>query len=136
MTKEKQIAIACRKAGCDEDKAKIHFFIYTKKGWDPHPPEQFVAWWNPTGTQDESGASVGGHPDAFRVYARKEPGRWFRATYGLEAEIAWNTAIYREEYDAWVAAGKPAPEEPYVSIALSREEQVKRLAVISAVVGL
>jgi hypothetical protein len=135
-SRAQQIAIKCSKAGCDEDKARIHTELFVKKGWDPHPPEDFEKWWNPRDTEDESGASVGGHPDAFRLFARKDPGRWVRQSFGTTADIAWNIALYREEYDAWVAAGKPQPDEEYVSIALSREEQQKRFAVIAAVVGL
>jgi hypothetical protein len=136
MTKEQTIAIACRKAGCEEKKAEIHFYLYTKKGWDPHPPEDFMKWWVPFGKDEESGASIGGHPDAFRVFARKDPGKWVRQSFGIEPDIAWNIACYREQYNAWRAAGSPQPDEEYVSIALSREEQQKRFAVIAAVVGL
>lgn len=82
-------------------------------------------WWNPTGREEPSGADIGGHPDAERVWARKDPGRWKRRTYGINAIIAWSCEYYRNEYLRWVDAERPK-REPFVSIALPLDEQKKR----------
>lgn len=86
------------------------------------PPDEFCAWWNPTGTQQPSGADVGGHPDARRVWARKDPGRWTRRTYGLNAITAWQCQCYRSEFNAWIGADRPEGE-PFVSLAATLERQ-------------
>ena len=100
------------------------------------PPTDFLTWWNPTGTDEESGAHKGGHPDAQRLWARKDPGRWTRRTYGVNANHAWLAAPYRNEYLAWVQAGKPARAEEFVSLALPTEEQRARWAHVAALVSL
>lgn len=99
------------------------------------PTEDFLTWWNPTGADELSGASIGGHPDSSRVWARKDPGRWTRRTYGVAGTHAWLAQHYRDEYHAWINAGRPE-REPFVSLALPLEEQHKRLAHVKAVVGL
>lgn len=86
------------------------------------PSLVFMEWWNPTSVEEPSGASVGGHPDAERVWARKDPGRWARRTYGINAVKAWHVKSYREEYDRWVEAGKP-DTEPFVSICVPLDGQ-------------
>ncbi len=86
------------------------------------PPTEFVMWWSPDGTDQESGADVGGHPDARRIWARKDPGRWTRRTYGTTARIAWNAQMYRSEYLRWIEAGRPEREE-FISLAASTERQ-------------
>jgi hypothetical protein len=136
MTRAQMIAIACRKAGCDEEHAAFHMQQFLRKGWDPHPPEEFVTWWVPRDTQELSGASIGGHMDATRVWARKDPGGWVRRRYGIEAELAWNMACYRESYDAWHSAGSPQPDEDFVSVALPLDEQKARWQRIEAILGL
>jgi hypothetical protein len=90
------------------------------------PPDDFCKWWNPSGTDELSGASIGGHPEAERIWARKDPGRWLRRRYGIDARRAWLAQPYRSEYNAWVEAGRPETEEPFVSIALPLAEQVQR----------
>lgn len=136
MTPQQQIAIKCKQAECDEKQAAVHMFQYVRKGWDAHPPSAFIGWWMPHGHIEPSGASIGGHLQAKRVWARKDPGAWERRTYGFEAEIAWNMAGYRAEFEAWVTAGSPAPEEEFVSIALPRDEQLAHLIKIEAMIGL
>lgn len=89
---------------------------------DTVAPDDFCEWWNPTGILEPSGASVGGHQDAERVWARKDPGRWVRRTYGITATIAWVCENYRREYYRWVDAERPA-DEPFVSIAATLEQQ-------------
>lgn len=101
------------------------------------PPAEFMAWWNPFGIDQESGASAGGHPEAERIWARKDPGRWVHRTYGIPARIAWNTNPYRQEYLAWVAIGRPEGE-PFVGIVASIEKQKafwKELKPIIAKIG-
>jgi hypothetical protein len=87
------------------------------------PPVDFMDWWSVTGVHEPSGASVGGHPDAERVWARKDPGRWNRRTYGINANKAWHVASYRAEYSRWLDADRPQTE-PFVSICKTAEEQV------------
>lgn len=75
------------------------------------PPENFCEWWNPYKRDTESGADVGGHPDAERVWARKDPGRWVHRTYGTNARIAWNTQRYRSEWSRWREIGSPERDD-------------------------
>jgi len=86
------------------------------------PPDDFCEWWYPAKVDPISGASVGGHPDADRTWARKEPGRWNRRSYGINALTAWSCVIYREEFHAWIAAGRPQ-KEPFLSLVASPEKQ-------------
>lgn len=88
------------------------------------PSEGFRRWWEPEGTDEPSGACIGGHPDAHRIWARKEPGRWARTRSGTTTAIAWLSEYYRNQYDAWVDAGKPKTE-PFISICASPERQVE-----------
>jgi hypothetical protein len=88
-------------------------------------PEDFCNWWNPSGRDELSGADIGGHPDAERVWARKDAGRFTRRTYGINAPTAWLSARYRAEYTAWVNAGRPKRDEPFVSLASPITEQVE-----------
>jgi hypothetical protein len=86
------------------------------------PPDAFCEWWNPSGTDAISGASIGGHPEAERVWARKDPGRFARRTYGINAVLAWTTVMYREEYLRWIDADRPE-QEPFVSMCMTLEQQ-------------
>jgi hypothetical protein len=88
------------------------------------PPEAFCAWWYPHSTQEPSGASVGGHPDADRVWARKDPGRWRRRRFGITATLAWTAQYYRDQYERWIDAGQPI-EPPFVSLAATPERQAE-----------
>jgi len=87
------------------------------------PPDDFCDWWNPSGTHEPSGASVGGHPDAVRVWARKEPGKWLRRTYGIAASHAWLVQCYRGQYQEWLDAGSPTNLPHFVSLAEPMPEQ-------------
>jgi len=113
----------CEQAGCDDKQRKQHVWKWERKGWHSHPFPSFVAWWEPSGTDPESGASVGGHPDARRVWARKDPGRWLRRRYGIPTESAWNIARYVIEFSSWQEAGSPEPDFPFISLAASLGEQ-------------
>ncbi len=85
------------------------------------PSEEFIFWWTPSG-RDPSGADTGGHPDAERVWARKDPGRWTHRTYGISARIAWNAQPYRSEFLRWIESGRP-DRENFVSLAAPLETQ-------------
>jgi hypothetical protein len=88
------------------------------------PSIGFMEWWNPDSIIEPSGASRGGHPDAERVWARKDPGRWTRRTLGISANRAWLVARYRDEYARWVEADRPETEK-FISICASPERQVE-----------
>jgi hypothetical protein len=96
------------------------------------PSDDFCEWWNASGIDKESGAAVGGHPDASRTWARKDAGRWTRRTYGISAVHAWAADCYRQEYLIWVATGRPERPEPFVSLALPVAEQSKRWREVNA----
>jgi len=87
------------------------------------PPDEFLDWWYPSGTDVFSGASMGGHPDAERIWARKDPGKWTRRTYGVKATQAWLTDRYRREYETWMAAGRPKRVPEFTSIVAPMEKQ-------------
>jgi hypothetical protein len=101
---------------------------------DLTPSDAFVAWWTPSGTEEGTGAAVGGHPDADRIWARPEDnGRYTRRRFGLTARDAWIVQTYRDEFNAWVAAGSPERVFPYVSYALPIKEQQARWGKIADV---
>src|SRR5262252_2818567 len=91
------------------------------------PPEEFCEWWYPSSQDEESGASIGGHPDAARIWARKDPGKWTRRAYGCKADTAWMCANYRAEFNAWIAAGRPERAEQFISIALPLDDERHQL---------
>jgi hypothetical protein len=126
IRKQDIIADLCDQAGCSKVHRAIHYRQFMK-GWHPHPSPAFVGWWQPDSRDPVSGADVGGHREARRRWARKDPGKYVHQWYGLTAESAYNTSKYREEFDAWVAAGSPE-REPFVSIAapLSRQKRFWR----------
>lgn len=136
MTRQQIIGMKCDQAGCPDTVRTVHFQQFVKKGWDAHPSAAFLAWWHPYERQPDSGASIGGHPDAVRWHARKDPGGWTRLEFGTSAEVAWNTAYLREEFAAWQDAGSPEPDTPYVSLALPLREQKARWARLEAMVHL
>lgn len=86
--------------------------------WE-QPPKKFVAWFEPNRIDKVSGASVGGHPDAYRIWARHDFGGWRRKRYGMTAEVAWNTRRLREQFES----GGAATEQPFVSVAMPLAEQ-------------
>jgi hypothetical protein len=88
------------------------------------PTDDFCEWWYPYGRDPESGAHIGGHPESERVWARKDPGRWVRRTYGITARIAYNTAHYRGEYEGWVNLGRPR-RKPFISLAATNTRQLQ-----------
>jgi hypothetical protein len=88
------------------------------------PPDEFCDWWQPYGIDEPSGASIGGHPEAARMWARKDPGRWTRRAYGSSARLAWQCDRYRQEFYRWKDAGKPG-SEPFVSISATLKEQAE-----------
>jgi hypothetical protein len=96
------------------------------------PPDDFCEWWNPSGIQQPSGASVGGHHDAERTWARKDEHGWTRRVYGINAAQAWLAMPYRAEYNAWVASGRPERNEDFVSLALPMPKQIAHWKQISA----
>jgi hypothetical protein len=91
---------------------------------EAEPPREFCDWWYPTGIEQPSGASVGGHPDAERVWARKDPGRWSRRTFGMSVACAWATEHYREQFR--LAQDAALEQEPFVSIVLPINEQAQK----------
>lgn len=113
----------CEQAGCDDHLASKHAWKWERKHWHSHPIPTFCAWWEPHDIDPVSGASVGGHPDARRIWARKDAGKWSKHWYGVKTEDAWNTARFVEEFDAWVDAGRPEPETDFVSISATLEKQ-------------
>jgi hypothetical protein len=86
-------------------------------------PTDFRQWWEPWGIDKETGASIGGHPDSYRIWARKEPGRYFHRHYGINTESAWMTKYIRVEYDSWLNAGSPQRMDDFVSLAIPIERQ-------------
>jgi hypothetical protein len=87
------------------------------------PPEDFCNWWYPSRIDTTTGASVGGHCDAERVWARHETGRWLHRTFGMAAITAWMIPRYRNEYKTWVKNGKPKRVNEFTSTIASTEKQ-------------
>lgn len=90
----------------------------TEQARDEGVPADFSDWWYPSGTDPISGASVGGHPDASRVWSRKDPGKFTHRHYGTTAQVAWLAQRYRDEYQDWVDSGKPKRAKEFVSEAV------------------
>lgn len=123
QTRADKITDACDERGCEGKSRKVHFDQFVKFGWDPHPPMAFMAWWNPGEKDPDSGAHVGGHLKAARIWARKDPEGWKRRVYGVSAEQAWNTLCFREEFNTWTAMGSPERPEEFISLAATTERQ-------------
>jgi hypothetical protein len=87
-------------------------------------PSAFRQWWEPWGIDKDTGASIGGHPDSYRIWARKDSGHYTHHHYGVNTESAWMTIRYRDEYCAWVEAGSPQREEDFVSVSAPLEKQL------------
>jgi hypothetical protein len=89
------------------------------------PPQAFYDWWQPHGVDKKSGASVGGHSEAYRTWAKRDTDQygdfWRRERFGMRAETAWNTYQFRSEFLAWVKAGKPERED-FISIPAPAEK--------------
>jgi len=114
----------CDLAGCSDKMRKLHAWKWRHRRWHSHPSPSFCAWWEPDGRDPATGASTGGRPEARRVWARKDPdGRWRRRWYGLPTLLAWNTTYVLDAFEAWVGAGSPEPDEPFMSISASLEAQ-------------
>lgn len=95
-------------------------------------PDDFCAWWYPTGTDELTGASVGGHPDAIRVWARPMKAGFLHKTMGTNANVAWFVQEYRDQFLEWKSIGSPEPSKPFVSEALPLVEGAKRFAEVVA----
>jgi hypothetical protein len=35
----------CKKHGCNDKLAKLHLKQIVEEGWNPHPSQEFIAWW-------------------------------------------------------------------------------------------
>jgi hypothetical protein len=112
----------CEQAGCSEKQKINHAWKWEVKRWHSHPLPSFLAWWEPDDTDPVSGASVGGHPKARRVWAIKDSHGWTRRWYGTPALDAWNTAEFLQQFDEWQNLGSPE-KEPFISRAASKETQ-------------
>jgi hypothetical protein len=84
-------------------------------------PSDFRTWWEPYDVELPSGAHVGGHQNARRVWSQYRNGRWIRRTYGIHAYVAWLCQIYRSEFEEWKAAGYPERAEQFVSVCATPE---------------
>jgi hypothetical protein len=112
----------CDQAGCSEKQKINHAWKWERNRWHSHPQAAFVAWWKPFEFDPVSEASVGGHPDAKRIWARKTQNGWIRREYGVPTLDAWNTANYVAEFATWQDLGSPE-KEPFISIAASDLKQ-------------
>ncbi len=113
----------CEQAGCDPDTASKHAWKWELKRWHWHPSQSFIRWFEPHSIDPESGASVGGHTEANRIWARKDSDGWMRRNYGISTVNAWNTARIIEEFDAWQEIGSPEGE-PLISVAAPLDQQL------------
>ncbi len=96
------------------------------------PPQEFCEWWHPHRRDQQSGADIGGHPDAERVWARKDTGRYVHRNYGTSARAAWNAQRYRNEFLAWVQIGRPQRED-FISLAAHLDQQLQLLRNLKAI---
>ncbi len=101
--RERCITAACQAAKCDTEKSRRHFQLYVHEHWDPHPPADFIEWWEPERFDPILG-SRGGHDEAWK--AGPDP----RSTDeqhpdmvwgGCKVITAWNTARNRQEFHDW-----------------------------------
>lgn len=114
----------CEQAGCNKEQRVKHRKQFLHR-WNPHPSMRFRAWWEPSERDSISGADVGGHPEARRQWSQKHPDGYVHNWYGTGAEAAYNCAPYREEYEAWILAGRPEKPVPFVSICATPQEVQK-----------
>jgi hypothetical protein len=123
-----QIAKLCKEAGCDEQTSKLHRDQFIKKRWHPHPRKSFVQWWEPWGFDKTTGASIGGHEEAYRRWARPEPdGSYAHGWYGITTVNAWNAKEYFEQYKEWLNLGAPNRAKDFISLSATTEGQLEFL---------
>ena len=125
----------CDQAGCSEKRRIAHIWKWEERRWHSHPTLAFVGWFEPDSTDPVSSVSVGGHPDARRRWARKDPGVWKHKWYGTSTLDAWNSAYYVEQFDAWQRLGSPE-SEPFVSIAAPYERQQRFFSELKHIISL
>jgi len=120
MDKDKieEIDNLCRLHGCSEKIAKIHRAQFVDRGWMAHPPKAFCDWWEPTSFNSNTGASVGGHKEAWRKWVKPETKE--SRYYGIKSAQAYNTYGYREEFHEWLKDGMPE-REPFDSTCAPKE---------------
>lgn len=78
--RERWIMDRCEQAGCSKKIAAIHFDQYVDRHWNPHPPQQFMAWWDSPNTAN---------------HMAKETGR---AWDGVKPVVAYNCQAVRDVY--------------------------------------
>lgn len=115
----------CQQAGCNQRQQILHAWKWAKKRWHAHPSMTFTGWWQPFEFDPVSGAHVGGHPDAYRRWSRKDGGGWKHRWYGISTVDAWNVAQYVEEFNAWQEIGSPEKAEEFISISATKERQIQ-----------
>lgn len=129
--KEEEIAELCATHNCSEKIRKMHFELYVKRGWCPHPSEGFTKWWKPDGVNPDSGAETGGHEEAWRKCVQPETHAWKH--YGIDVVAAFNIRRFREEYAQWLADGSPPRLNDYDGTAAPIGAQLSAFKKIKAI---
>jgi hypothetical protein len=114
---------ACEQAGCNKRQRINHAWKWEMKRWHEHPSIAFTTWWRPDHFDPVSGAHVGGHPEAHRRHARKDPDGWKHRWYGVSTLDAWNCANYVGDFETWQKVGSPKKPDPYISITATFKRQ-------------
>src|SRR5580765_2470166 len=121
--------------------------------YDSEDFASFRTWWEPFSTDEITGASEGGQPEAWRWWARPDPdrpGKWERRRYGEIAKRAFKNKVYRDWWRQWKLSGEPHGGwvqfldenddgtcrfaiwgEPFISNCLPLEEQQTRLGEVT-----
>lgn len=75
----------CKKYGCTNGQATVHYDQFVFRNWHPHPDERFVEWWKR-------------HPDMVSE-------GYEQARLKNDCVIAWNAQCYRDQFSEAVSMG-------------------------------
>ena len=115
--KSKTMNDICEQHRCSDSDTSKHAWLFEHKRWHSHPSAAFTAWFEPFEFDQTTGAHIGGHREASRIWSRKQPdGSHQRHRYGISTLNAWNISRITAEFTAWSQLGSPDQPQPFISL--------------------
>lgn len=103
-----------------------------KTSFDEDFYTDFKKWWEPYTHDPKTGAEIGGHPEAYRLFV-KPTGE--RKHYGIKVEEAFMTQMYRDEYHQWLKDGQPPRDPEPTGNCVPRKRVNEEMANAKAIMG-
>lgn len=92
----------------------------------------FKQWWEPTSVDAKTGAEVGGHPHAYRLWVKPNKQR---EHYGVRCNEAFNCQCYINEYHQWLRDGQPERDPEPTGNCASNQRVNEEMANARAIMG-